>query len=147
MSSHEDVDNGCFRLVETALPYADVKYNQDKPPRVGAGGYVNVQRGQSVLIDTELGQLRYIYERKVPVVVMGYESADLARDQVVDRMLVSIGEAVEENRRLAFEGVDRCDWLDVDVPDPEDAETTGAETVGGALFYFVVTYGTPNPLT
>ncbi|MCR6657982.1 MAG: hypothetical protein NVV72_01060 [Asticcacaulis sp.] len=146
MSSHEDVDNGCFRLVKAALPHADVHFNPDKAPRVSAGGYAEIKRGESVLIDTELGQLRYIYERKVPCVVMGYESATLTRDQFVDRMLVSIGDAVEANRRLNFDGQDRCDWVDLDVPDPDDATADGAETVGGALFYFVVTYGTANPL-
>ena len=147
MSSHEDVDDGCFRLVKAALPNAEVVYNADKPPRIGGGGYVDIKRGESVLIETELSPLRYIYERKVPCVVMGYESARLPRDQVVDQMLYTIGGAIEQNRRLTFGGTERCDWLDADVPDPDDATATGAETAGGALFYFVVTYGTPNPLT
>lgn len=146
MSSHEDVDDGCFCLVKAALPHADVKFNQDKPPRVGAGGYANVGRGDSVLIETELSPLRYIYERRVPCVVMGYESSTLTREVVVDGMLATIGDAAEENRRLTFDGVDRCEWLDLEVPDPDDATATGAETVGGALFHFVVTYGTSNPL-
>jgi len=147
MSSHEDVDTGCVRVVECALPYADVEYNQDKPVRIDAGGYARIGRGDSVLIETELSPLRYIYERRVPCVVMGYESSSLTREQVVDRMLMAIGAAAETNRRLSFDGRDRCDWLDLEVPDLDDATATGAETAGGALFHFVVTYGTANPLT
>ena len=147
MSSHELALSGLKILAEGALPYADVTRNQAKPTRVGPGGNIDIRNGEAVLIDTEMSPLRYIYERRVPVNVLAYEGTTLARELVLDQMLEAIGEAVAANRRLNINGEDRCEWLDLEAPDLDDLDATGAETIGGATFYFVVTYGTANPLT
>ncbi len=146
MSSHENVLAGLKILTECALPYADVGRNSDKPARVEGGGRVDIRNGEAVLIETELSPLRYIYERRVPAIVMAYQSGSLTREQVVDQMLETIGTAVAANRRLNIKGEDRCEWLDLEAPDLDDAESTGAETVGGATFHFVVTYVATTPL-
>ena len=146
MSSHELALSGLKILAEGALPYAEVTRNQAKPSRVCPGGNIDIRNGEAVLIDTEMSPLRYTYERRVPVNVLAYESSALSREQVVDKMLEAIGDAVAANRRLNINGEDRCEWLDLEAPDLDDLDATGAETIGGATFHFIVTYTAKTPL-
>lgn len=142
-SKREQVIDAVKLLIVSALPFAEVKRNLDKPERIPPGGLVIVRDGDPGEPEVLLSPLSYTYSHRVPVEIAAYASDTLTREQVIDAMLTAIGAAVVANRTLG--GL--CEFLDCDAPSSGDLETAGAKAARWAEAAIVATYTTANPLT
>ncbi len=141
-SRREQVIDAVKALVAGALPNAEVKRNLAKPERIPPGGLVVVRDGDPGEPEVLLSPLTYVYSHRVPIEVAAYESSSLPREQILDGMLGAIGEAVQADRTLG--GL--CDFLEVEAPATDDAETLGAIPARFAEAFVVAVYGTTDPL-
>lgn len=146
MSKRLDVVEGVKALVIAALPGASVRgltQDEEKPSRVGPGGYVGVRAGDPGEPEVDLSPLTYHYEHPIPLEIAAYESATLTTEQVLDGMMVAIGEAIEADRTLG--GL--CTFLEATAPSTDDFDDVGIEAGGWATLTVVAHYSTANPLT
>ncbi len=142
-SKREQVLDAVKRLIEDAMPGADVKRNRDKPQSIPAGGMVIVRDGDCGQPDVILSPLLYIYDHRIPLEVATYQtSGGATREEALDRMLMAIGNAILADRTLG--GL--CDFLECEAPATDDIEAEGARTARWADVAIVATYGTSNPL-
>jgi hypothetical protein len=146
MSKRLQVLEAVKALVQTALPGAAVKGmtgDEAKPDTVGPLGMVIVRSGDPGQPQIDLSPPTYNYDHDIPMEVAAYKSSTLTSQQVLDAMMMRIGEAVEADRTLG--GL--VDWLDVDAPTDGEIDARGATPVGWADFTITATYSTTNPLT
>jgi hypothetical protein len=141
-SRREQVLGAVHTLVTSALPSAEVKRNLAKPERVPPGGLVIIRDGDPGEPEVTLSPLTYIYTHRIPIEIAAYETANEAREHVLDDMLAAIGGAVGSSRTLG--GL--CDFIEAEAPATEDAETAGARAVRWADAVLVAVYGTTDPL-
>lgn len=140
-SVRENILAALLDLIKAALPAADVARNPDKPEAVGPGGRVNIFDGEPGEPEVDFSPLAYNYEHRIGLEILGYESASLTREQVVDRLLIVIGNAIEADRRLG--GL--AEWLEPVAPNSDDMELFGAETGRAISAVIVACYRTSNP--
>jgi hypothetical protein len=129
-------------LVEGALPAAEVKRKRAKRDRIPPGGLVVIRDGDPGEPEVLLSPLTYVYSHRIAIEVAAYESSSFSREQVLDQMLGAIGDAVQADRTLG--GL--CDFVEVEAPSADDAETLGAVPVRFAEIAVVAVYGVSNPL-
>lgn len=132
-------------LVRAALPYADVKAldaDDAKPDFIGPGGLVVVRSGDPGEPEVDLSPLTYNYEHLIPLEVAAYETADKTSEQVLDEMMIALGEAAQADTSLG--GL--CQWLEARAPNTDDFETVGAVAGRWADLAVVAHYATSNPL-
>lgn len=141
-SKREQVLDAIKALVLTALPYADVERNRDKPQAIAAGGTVIIRDGDPGEADVTLSPLTYLWDHRIPLEVGAYESGGKSPGEVLDDMLRPLGAAIEADRTLG--GL--CDWIDVSAPVTDSIEAFGVEPGRWADLDIVATYATTNPL-
>ena len=142
-SKREQVLEAVKALVVAALPNATIERNQPKPDESAPGGAVNILDGTLELLGVDLSPVSYNYDHAIGIETVGYPSADMTNEEVLDAMMFAIGEAVDANRGLG--GL--VDYLRVEAPDTNNADLFGAPTLRFGEFSIVATYATPNPLT
>lgn len=142
-SRREEVLEALLALIATALPSAKVERNTAKPERIPVGGLVIVRDGDPGDPEATLSPLTYIYTHRIPIEIAVLAAAPLSREETLDQMLRTLGEAVESNRTLG--GL--CDFLEPEAPSIDDIEATGTIAGRWASAVILATYATPNPLT
>lgn len=127
-----------------ALPTVDVVRNPSPsaPPRIGPGGLVTIEDGDPGQPEVDLCPVRYNYQHRFPVQVLGYASASLTREEFVDQLLQPLVAAVMADRTLG--GL--VDFLDFEAPTWDDLTIDGAPPARAADCAFVATYATSTPL-
>lgn len=115
-SRREQVIAAVKALVSGALPFAEVKRNQDQPDTIPPGGLVIVRDGDPGTPEVDLSPLTYHYQHKIPLELAAYATSAKPREQVLDELLAAIGTAVRANRTLG--GL--VDWLEADAPISDD---------------------------
>jgi hypothetical protein len=118
-------------LLETALPYADVRRNAPKPDSLSPGGVVNMNDGDPGEPDLLMSPL----ELAPP---LGADDPVAA----LDAMCLAIGAAVRANRTLG--GL--AEFLEADAPVSDDVEVQGAESLTWGEVGLTATYTTSDPL-
>lgn len=142
-SKREQVAEAILAMAAAALPYASVKRNQPKPQSIGPGGNIILRDGDPGDPEIDLSPLRYTYEHRFVLELAGYASDTLTREQVLDSLLIPLGEAAEADRSLG--GL--TEWLEFEAPNPDDdLEAFGADPAGWAEVALIATYVTSNPL-
>lgn len=141
-SKRELVIDAVKAIVTTALPFAEVKRNLDKPERIPPGGLVIIRDGDPGEPEVLLSPLLYTYTHRIVIEIAAYASDTLTREQVIDTMLGAIGAAVTADRTLG--GL--CEFLETEAPSSGDLETVGAKSARWAEAAIVATYSTSNPL-
>lgn len=130
-------------LVETALPFADVKRNRDRPTGIGPGGLVIIRDGDPGEPDVTMSPLAYTYVHRVPLEVAVEVDDPETRMERLDQMLTAIGTSLVADRTLG--GL--CDWLEGEAPTTDDAQDVGTDPIRWADVALVPTYTTSSPLT
>lgn len=142
-SRREDVLDAVKAMITAALPGADVTRNRAKSTKLTVGGMVVVRDGDPGEPEVILSPLLYTYSHQVVLEFAAYESQSQTREQVLDGMMADVGRACELDRTLG--GL--CEWIEPGAPEPDDAETLGAEPIRWASIPLMAVYTTSNPLT
>lgn len=145
MSRRLDVILAVKALVAAALPDAEVlglDNQAAKPARVKPLGRAIVSQGDPGEAEVDLSPLLYHYAHAIPV---GLETRDMVGTSpaaALDEMLGAIGARIVADRTLG--GL--CDWIEAQMPSPDDYTTQGASIVGGCDLTIVASYATSDPL-
>jgi hypothetical protein len=142
-SKREQVLEAVLRLARSALPYAEVARNRDKPQSISAGGDVVIRDGDpGDPVEITLSPLTHWYEHRIPLEIGTYASGGRSAGEVLDDMLRPLGEAIMADRTLG--GL--VDWLDVGAPVTDAIESFGIEPGRWADVDLIAHYGVTNPL-
>lgn len=147
-SKREQVVQAVAALVKAALPFADhVRLEGDiddegKPITTPPGGQVRIFDGDPGEPEVVLSPLTYIWTHRIPISLIAYESGSKSRREVIEAMLVAIGEAVALDDTLG--GL--VDVIEAEAPTFDDLTITGALTERGADTAILATYETTSPL-
>ena len=133
------------QLVEAALPGATVRgmdAEEAKPDRVGPLGMVIIRSGDPGPAEIDLSPPAYNYEHDIPVELAGYGLPNRTSQQVLDAMMVAIGDAIAADRSLG--GL--CTWFDAEAPTDGETSILGTAALGWAEFRIIASYTTTSPL-
>lgn len=142
-SKRETVVAGVTAMIAAALPNASVDRNATKPAQAAPGGNVFVRDGDPGEPEVDLSPLAYNYSHKIPLEIAGYKDGNKTKEQVVDEMMVKIGQQIAADPTLG--GL--VEWMEAEAPTFADLETTGSSGGIWADAAVIVQYATSNPLT
>jgi hypothetical protein len=138
-SKREDVLNAIKTMVTTALPFAEVKRNLDKP-RTAPGGLVNILDGDPGDPEEEFSPHVYIYTHRVPIEVVPPPSENA--EAALDTMLSAIGTTLSQDPYLG----ELCQWVEAEAPVTDDMSADGTPKNRSASFALICIYETTSPL-
>ena len=145
MSKRLDVVTAVKALVQRALPGCDVKgldrgsaWTNAIPPN----GLAIVRAGDPGAPDIDLNPPAYNYQHQITVELAAYQSPPKTQDQILDAMLVAIGQAIAADRCLG--GL--CEWLEALAPGTDDLTAPRATPAIGTELTIVAHYAAADPL-
>lgn len=110
------------------------------PERIPAAGLIILRDGQPGEPEVTLSPLRYHYQHRAELEVVGQAGTD--RASAFDDLIAAIGAALEADRTLG--GL--CDWVEPDAPASVDLPVEGAAALKAAVITVVLHYTTTGPL-
>lgn len=142
ISQRAKAAEGVKAMLQAAAPHAEFRRDQPWPKRPDPGGTIILRDGDPGEPEVTLSPLSYTYTHEFEVEVLG-PAGSANRHELLDQLLIPIGERVEADRSLG--GV--AEWAEASAPVTDDVTLDGAEPVRAAQLSIIVVYSTSNPLT
>lgn len=141
MSKREIVLNALFERLSTLD--VTVKRNDLLPQKIPDGGLVILRDGNVGEPEILLSPTCYIFTHRAELEVIVQKETSAERDQVLDGLLVQIGELLQEDPRLGGQ----VDYMHADPPEFVEEPVEGGILIKGAIIPIVLEYTSQNALT
>lgn len=140
MSKRELVLNTLFEKLST-LDVA-VKRNDPLPQKIPEDGLIILRDGNVGDPEILLSPPCYIFTHRAELEVIVQKLTSVERDHTLDKILVQIGELLQENPSLGG----KVDYMYAGPPEFVDEQIDGGVTIKGAIVPIVLEYTTGNTL-
>ena len=122
------------------VPRVPVLRGEVLPERIPPSGLMILRDGNPGDPGVTLSPLVYHYQHRAELEVIVQTGED--RDARFDRLIGRIGAAIAADRTLRG----RCDWVEVEAPEPVDLPVEGAASLKAAVVPIILHYATSDAL-
>ena len=122
------------------VPHVPVLRGEVLPERIPPSGLMILRDGNPGEPGVTLSPLIYHYQHRAELEVIVQAGED--RDVRFDRLIARIGAALAADRTLRG----RCDWVEVEAPEPVDLAVEGAAAIKAAVIPIILHYATSDAL-
>ena len=147
-SKREQALRGLFLYLKSNITDVSILRNGSLPTKVPAKGLIIVRDGDLGEPEVTLSPPRYHYQHGAEVEVLVQHSNQLERDQALDGLLQTIGQALALNfdtHVLTLGGAVDC--LHIGTPEFLSETTEGASPIKAAVVPIILEYSTTSPLS
>ena len=138
-SPREIILTALANLLRT-VPHVQVLRGEVLPERIPPSGLMILRDGNPGEPGVTLSPLMYHYQHRAELEVIVQTGED--RDARFDRLIGRIGAAIAADRTLRG----RCDWVEVEAPEPVDLPVEGAAAIKAAVVPIILHYAAADPL-
>jgi hypothetical protein len=139
MTHRETILSALADLLRT-VPHVPLLRGEVLPERIPPSGLMILRDGNPGEPGVTLSPLMYHYQHRAELEVIVQAGED--RDAHFDRLIGRIGAAISADRTLRG----RCDWVEVEAPEPVDLPVEGAAAIKAAVILLVLHYASAAPL-